>query len=52
MPSTEQLMLWEKQISKAEVDQVNKPKAMDIMAPNIPKGRLVLFDTVSWLTFS
>ena len=52
MPSTEQLTLWEKQISKAEVDQVNKPKAMDIMAPNIPKGRLVLFDTVGWLTFS
>ena len=52
MPTAEQLTHWEKQIAKAEAAQVNTPKAMDIMAPDIPKGRLVLFDTFGWLIFS
>jgi len=51
MLTAEQLMLWEKQILRAEAAQVNKPKAMDVMAPHIPKGQLVFFDTFGWLTF-
>jgi len=33
--------VWEAEISKAEAAHTNKPEAMDIMAPRIPKGRLL-----------
>jgi hypothetical protein len=42
VPSAEQLMEWEREISRAEAAHTNKPEAMDIMAPRIPKGRLPL----------
>lgn len=40
IPAAEQLTEWEREISKAEAAQTNKPEAMDVMAPKIPKGRL------------
>jgi len=41
VPTAQQLALWEKEISMAEESQTNRPKAMDIMAPRIPKGRSI-----------
>jgi len=38
IPTPEQLTDWEREISKAEAAHINKPEAMDVMAPKIPKG--------------
>ncbi len=44
VPTREQLTLWEKEISKAEEQRTNRPAAMDVMAPCIPRGRFISYD--------
>jgi len=44
VPTREQLTLWEKEISKAEEQRTNRPAAMDVMAPRIPRGRFISYD--------
>lgn len=38
VPTNEQLAIWEVEISAAEELRTNRPEAMDVMAPRIPKG--------------
>jgi hypothetical protein len=52
VPTDEQKKLWEAEISKAEELRTNKPEAMDVMAPRIPKGKLNLSTTFIRLTYS
>jgi hypothetical protein len=42
VPTREQLAIWEAEISEAEEQRTNRPEAMDIMAPRIPKGQFTL----------
>jgi hypothetical protein len=39
-PTAQQKKLWEAEISEAEELRTNRPDAMDVMAPRIPKGKL------------
>jgi hypothetical protein len=41
VPTPQQLALWEREISVAEAKRTNRPEAMDIMAPRIPKGQFI-----------
>ena len=47
VPTPQQLALWEREISVAEVDRTNRPDAMDIMAPHIPKGQFISYSYFS-----
>lgn len=47
VPTPQQLALWEREISVAEVDRTNQPDAMDIMAPRIPKGQFISYSYFS-----
>jgi len=48
--TTPLLEKWEAQISKAEDDQL--PKAMDIMAAQVPKGTTFSSILIQWLIYS
>ena len=50
VPTGVQLKLWEKEISEAKELRTNRPAAMDVMAPRIPKGRFISFDIFIRLT--
>jgi hypothetical protein len=41
VPTAEQMQQWDQDISKAEELRTNNPEQMDIMAPRIPKGKLI-----------
>ena len=43
MPTPEQIIQWEAEISKAEVLRTHRPEEMDIMAPRIEKGQFITF---------
>jgi len=47
VPTPQQLALWEREISVAEAQRTNRPEAMDIMAPRIPKGQFISYSYFS-----
>lgn len=42
VPTAEEMQQWEAEISRAKIMRTRQPEAMDVMAPRIPKGKIVL----------
>lgn len=42
VPTSEEIRIWEAEISEAEKKHTSQPEAMDVMAPRIPKGQFIL----------
>jgi hypothetical protein len=39
VPTADEIVKWDAEISEAEKKRTNQPEAMDVMAPRIPKGQ-------------
>jgi hypothetical protein len=46
VPTAEEMQKWETEISEAEIMRTRHPEAMDVMAPQIPKGKFVHSSTI------
>lgn len=46
VPTSEEIKIWEAEISEAEINRTSRPEAMDVMAPRIPKGQFIYLHKV------